>query len=114
MMNEENKGYLLALINDVNEVKVEKVFLNPKKLYIPEIANEEMSLLIRELNNKESINGSTFTVTITNQNNGVSVDKEIDSVDVLSDPERTSQVIKDLINIIRGYDMDEEINICGW
>lgn len=114
MMNEENKGYLLALINDVNKVKVEKVFLNPKKLYIPEIANEEMSLLIRELNNKESINGSTFTVTITNQNNGVSVDKEIDSVDVLSDPERTSQVIKDLINIIRGYDMDEEINICGW
>ena len=114
MMNEENKGYLLALINDVNKVKAEKVFLNPKKLYIPEIANEEVSLLIRELDNKESINGSTFTVTITNQNNGVSVDKEIDSVDVLSDPERTSQVIKDLINIIRGYDMDEEINICGW
>ncbi len=114
MMNEENKGYLLAIINDVNKVKAEKVFLNPKKLYIPEIANEEMSLLIRELDNKESINDSTFTVTITNQNNGVSVDKEIDSVDILSDPEMTSQVIKDLINIIRGYDMDEEINICGW
>ncbi|GAA0327430.1 DUF1869 domain-containing protein [Morganella psychrotolerans] len=114
MMNEENKGYLLALINDVNKVKAEKVFLNPKKLYIPEIANEEMSLLIKELGNKESINDSTFTVTITNQNNGVSVDKEIDSVDALSDPEITSQVIKDLINIIRGYDMDEEINICGW
>lgn len=114
MMNEENKGYLLALINDVNKVKAEKVFLNPKKLYIPEIANEEMSFLIKELGRKESINGSTFTVTITNQNNGVSVDKEIESVDALSDPEITSQVIKDLINIIRGYDMDEEINICGW
>ncbi|OBU07458.1 DUF1869 domain-containing protein [Morganella psychrotolerans] len=113
-MNEENKGYLLALINDVNKVKAEKVFLNPKKLYIPEIANEEMSFLIKELGRKESINGSTFTVTITNQNNGVSVDKEIESVDALSDPEITSQVIKDLINIIRGYDMDEEINICGW
>lgn len=114
MMNEENKGYLLALINDVNKVKAEKVFLNPKKLYIPEIANEEISFLIKELGSKESINGSTFTVTITNQNNGVSVDKEIDSVDALSDPEITSQVIKDLINIVRGYDMDEEINICGW
>ncbi|MEM8437913.1 DUF1869 domain-containing protein, partial [Morganella morganii] len=45
---------------------------------------------------------------------GVSVDKDVDSAAELADAENAAQIVKDLINIIRGYDMDEETNICGW
>ncbi|HDF2327333.1 TPA: DUF1869 domain-containing protein [Morganella morganii] len=113
-MNDENKGFLLTLSNERNHLTVEKRFLNPKKLYIPEIAAEEIALLVSELDGKEKINDAALMVTMTNSNNGVSVDKDVDSAAALADPENAAQIVKDLINIIRGYDMDEETNICGW
>lgn len=113
-MNDENKGFLLTLSNERNHLTAEKRFLNPKKLYIPEIAAEEIALLVSELDGKEKINDAALMVTMTNSNNGVSVDKDVDSAAALADPENAAQIIKDLINIIRGYDMDEETNICGW
>lgn len=113
-MNDENKGFLLTLSNERNHLTAEKRFLNPKKLYIPEIATEEIALLVSELDGKEKINDSALMVTMTNSNNGVSVDKDVDSAAALADPENAAQIVKDLINIIRGYDMDEETNICGW
>lgn len=113
-MNDENKGFLLTLSNERNHLTAEKRFLNPKKLYIPEIAAEEIALLVSELDGKEKINDSALMVTMTNSNNGVSVDKDVDSAAALADPENAAQIVKDLINIIRGYDMDEETNICGW
>ncbi len=113
-MNDENKGFLLTLSNERNHLTAEKRFLNPKKLYIPEIAAEEIALLVSELDGKEKINDSALMVTMTNSNNGVSVDKDVDSAAALTDPENAAQIVKDLINIIRGYDMDEETNICGW
>lgn len=113
-MNDENKGFLLELINESNGLKAKKLFLNPKKLYIPEIAAEEIALLVSELDSKEKINDAALMVTMTNKNNGVSVDKDVDSAAELADAENAAQIVKDLINIIRGYDMDEETNICGW
>ncbi|EBR0232288.1 DUF1869 domain-containing protein [Morganella morganii] len=113
-MNDENKGFLLTLSNERNHLTAEKRFLNPKKLYIPEIAAEEIALLVSELDGKEKINDAALMVTMTNSNNGVSVDKDVDSAAALADPENAAQIVKDLINIIRGYDMDEETNICGW
>ncbi len=113
-MNDENKGFLLTLSNERNHLTAEKRFLNPKKLYIPEIAAEEIALLVSELDGKEKINEAALMVTMTNSNNGVSVDKDVDSAAALADPENAAQIVKDLINIIRGYDMDEETNICGW
>lgn len=113
-MNDENKGFLLTLSNERNHLTAEKRFLNPKKLYIPEIAAEEIALLVSELDGKEKINDAVLMVTMTNSNNGVSVDKDVDSAAALADPENAAQIVKDLINIIRGYDMDEETNICGW
>lgn len=113
-MNDENKGFLLTLSNERNHLTAEKRFLNPKKLYIPEIAAEEIALLVSELDGKEKINDAALMVTMTNSNNGVSVDKDVDSAAALADLENAAQIVKDLINIIRGYDMDEETNICGW
>lgn len=48
-MENENKGYLLALINTNDNEKSEKIFLNPKILYIPEIATKEILSLVDEL-----------------------------------------------------------------
>lgn len=50
---------------------------------------------------------------LTNKNNGVSVDQECYLTDLL-DADTSSLMVKDLINIVRGYDMDEETNVCGW
>ncbi|VFS51260.1 Domain of uncharacterised function (DUF1869) [Moellerella wisconsensis] len=51
---------------------------------------------------------------MTNNNNGVSVDRDFESLAALADKETVADTIKDLINIIRGYDDDDENNVCGW
>ncbi|ENQ2457156.1 DUF1869 domain-containing protein, partial [Klebsiella pneumoniae] len=55
-----------------------------------------------------------FLLTVTNNNNGVSVDKTISSLAALRDPLTAADTVKDLINIVRGYESDEETNVCGW
>lgn len=112
-MKDENKGYLLELINTHGKEKSQKVFLNPKILYIPEVATKEVLLLINELKNKVNIDSQELTLVLTNKNNGVSVDKDSFLADLL-DAVISSLIVKDLINIVRGYDMDEETNVCGW
>lgn len=112
-MENDNKGYLLTLICDNSNDKVEKIFLNPKILYIPDVATKEILLLANELKSKIDLSSQALTLTLTNKNNGVSVDKECEIKDLL-DPDMASLMVKDLINIVRGYDMDEEANVCGW
>lgn len=112
-MENENKGYLLELINTHGKEKSQKIFLNPKILYIPEVAAKEVLLLVNELKNKVNIDSQELTLVLTNKNNGVSVDKDSFLVDLL-DADISSLMVKDLINIVRGYDMDEETNVCGW
>ncbi|MDS0788950.1 DUF1869 domain-containing protein [Proteus vulgaris] len=112
-MENENKGYLLELINANGQEKSQKIFLNPKILYIPEIATKEVSLLVNELKNKVNIESQELILVLTNKNNGVSVDKDSFLTDLL-DADMSSLMVKDLINIVRGYDMDEETNVCGW
>ena len=112
-MENENKGYLLALINTNDNEKSEKIFLNPKILYIPEIATKEILSLVDELKNKINLDTQELSLELTNKNNGVSVDQECYLTDLL-DADTSSLMVKDLINIVRGYDMDEETNVCGW
>lgn len=112
-MENENKGYLLELINTHGKEKSQKIFLNPKILYIPEVATKEVLLLVNELKNKVNIDSQELTLVLTNKNNGVSVDKDSFLADLL-DADISSLMVKDLINIVRGYDMDEETNVCGW
>ncbi|WP_228736856.1 DUF1869 domain-containing protein, partial [Klebsiella variicola] len=53
-------------------------------------------------------------LTVTNNNNGVSVDKTFSSLAALRDPLTAADTVKDLINIVRGYESDKETNVCGW
>ncbi|RWR02222.1 hypothetical protein ED28_09145 [[Pantoea] beijingensis] len=112
-MTSENKGYSLTLLNQDNNKKVESVYLRPMSFYVPEIAMEAIEKLIDDLAlTYESNKG--FVLTVTNKNNGVSVDKRFPTLDVLKDNTITADVLKELVNIIRGYDSDEEANVCGW
>ena len=96
-----------------NNEKAQKTYLNPKILYIPEVATKEILLLVEALKNKTELNNQEINLVLTNKNNGVSVDKESNLTQLL-DPDMSNLLVKDLINIVRGYDMDEETNVCGW
>ena len=106
MMNSENKGDSLAAINGNNKDKKEKVYLKP-------IATQAVAELISTLS-VENAGGKGFILTVTNNNNGVSVDSEFASLAELQDPQTAADAVKDLINIVRGYESDEETNVCGW
>lgn len=66
-MKDENKGYLLELINTNGEEKSQKIFLNPKILYIPEVATKEVSFLVNELQSQVSIDLQELTLVLTIQ-----------------------------------------------
>ncbi len=52
-------------------------------------------------------------LTVTNNNNGVSVDKSFPRWRAAR-PLTAADAVKELINIVRGYESDEETNVCGW
>ncbi|HCK0254029.1 TPA: DUF1869 domain-containing protein [Klebsiella pneumoniae] len=105
-MTSENKGYTLALENGRLHQKQEKIFLKPMVLYMA--VNDLLSKLPDDREEGE------FLLTVTNNNNGVSVDKTFSSLAALRDPLTAADTVKDLINIVRGYESDEETNVCGW
>lgn len=113
MLNSENKGYSLAVINVNNQDKIEKLYLKPMALYVPDIAAQAVSELISALR-ADNAGGKGFILTVTNNNNGVSVDSEFASLAELQEPQAAADAVKDLINIVRGYESDEETNVCGW
>lgn len=82
-------------------------------LYVPDVAASAVSNLISDLPNMD-VGDKSFVLTVTNKNNGVSVDKDFDSLAELNDPVIAADAVKNLINIVRGYDSDEETNVCGW
>ena len=112
-MTTENRGYSLAVANRSTKDMQEKIFLKPMALYIPDIAVQAVAELIAGLSESKE-NKTEFVLTVTNNNNGVSVDKDFDSIDELRDPLVAADAVKDLINIVRGYESDEETNVCGW
>lgn len=112
-MNSENKGYSLAIINSNNNEKQEKVYLKPMALYVPDMAVQAVAELLRGLS-ADNAQGKGFSLMVTNNNNGVSVDKDFASIDALQDPLNAADAVKELINIVRGYESDEETNVCGW
>ena len=57
---------------------------------------------------------ATYTVTVTNNSNGVSVDYETETPMTLLVPEVAAEVIKDLVNTGRSYDTENEPDVCGW
>lgn len=112
-MDIENKGYTLEVVNDASKEKRAKVYLKPMSLYVPDIAVQALSELVEGLASKEDA-PKGFIVTVTNNNNGVSVDKNLSTLAELRDASLAADTVKDLINIVRGYDSDEEVNVCGW
>ena len=54
---------------------------------------------------------ATYTVTVTNNSNGVSVDYETETPMTLLVPEVAA---KDLVNTVRSYDTENEHDVCGW
>ena len=72
-----------------------------------------MSELISTLST-DNAGGKGFILTVTNYNNGVSVDSEFATLAGLQDLQTAADAVKDLINIVRGYESDEETNVCGW
>jgi hypothetical protein len=82
-------------------------------LYLPDIANQAVSELVAKLNLPLDKDGE-YALTVTNNNNGVSVDKDFTRLSELTDPLIAADAVKDLINIVRGYESDEETNVCGW
>ena len=57
---------------------------------------------------------ATYTVTVTNNSNGVSVDYETETPMTLLVPEVAAEVIKDLVNTVRSYDTENEHDVCGF
>lgn len=57
---------------------------------------------------------ATYTVTVTNNNNGVSADFETEIPLSLLMPDVAADVLKNLVNIVRGYDTEDETEVCGW
>lgn len=57
---------------------------------------------------------ATYTVTVTNNSNGVSVDYETDAPMELMIPDVAAQVVTDLVNTVRAYDTENEHEVCGW
>ena len=57
---------------------------------------------------------ATYTVTVTNNSNGVSVDYETEAPMTLLVPDVAAEVVKDLGNTVRSYDTENEHEVCGW
>jgi len=57
---------------------------------------------------------STYTVTVTNNSNGVSVDYETETPMEFLIPDVAANVVKDLVNTVRAYDTENEHDVCGW
>lgn len=112
-MTAENKGYALAITDRSTNQTVEKIYLKPMSLYVPEIAIDAVSQLLAGLPAAAN-NDKGFVMTVTNKNNGVSVDNDFDNLQALHDPLIVADAVKDLVNIVRGYESDEETNVCGW
>lgn len=112
-MDRENRGYSLSVSHQESGKTEQKVYLKPMSLYLPDIANQAVAELVLKLNMPVDSRGE-YTLTVTNNNNGVSVDKYFISLSELTDPLIAADAVKDLINIVRGYESDEETNVCGW
>jgi hypothetical protein len=113
MMTTENRGYSLAVTNSSNNETEDKVYLKPMSLYVPDLAVQAVTELVSGLSAAKE-NADEFVLTVTNNNNGISVDKNFASLSELQDPLNAADSVKDLINIVRGYESDEETNVCGW
>ena len=57
---------------------------------------------------------ATYTVTVTNNSKGVSADFETEIPLSLLMPDVAADVLKNLVNIVRGYDTEDESEVCGW
>lgn len=105
----ENKGYTLSVTERKTQVTAEKIFFKPMSLYISGIASNAVAELVDSLGPAE-----TCTLIVTNNNNGISVDKHFSAQDLLTTPAVAAEAVKELINIVRGYDEEEDNNVCGW
>ncbi len=113
---DENRGYTLALLSRKTGAVVQKLYLKPMALYVPSVSFDAVTTLVDCLGETDDDISceAGYALSMTNNNNGVSVDRDFESLAALADKETVADTIKDLINIIRGYDDDDENNVCGW
>ncbi len=113
---EENKGYTLAVMNRKTGTVAEKVYLKPMALYVPSVAVAAVAGLTESIGPSDdcTVCDTGYALTVTNNNNGVSVDKDFTTLAQLTEPAAAADAVKELINIVRGYDEDDEHNVCGW
>ena len=57
---------------------------------------------------------ATYTVTVTNNSNGVSVDYETQAPMELLIPDVAADVVNDLLNTVRADATEHEHEVCGW
>ncbi|MCT4701652.1 DUF1869 domain-containing protein [Enterobacteriaceae bacterium H20N1] len=114
--SEENKGYTLAVMNRKTGTVAEKIYLKPMALYVPSVAAAAVATLVESIGPSDdcTVCDTGYALSVTNNNNGVSVDKDFKTLAQLAEPDTAADAVKDLINIVRGYDDDEEHNVCGW
>lgn len=112
-MTVENQGYALAITNCRTRQVSEHTFLKPMALLIPDQAVSAVDMLLSKLI-PDSHDDDEMVMTVTNKNNGVSVDKDFASLSQLNDQVVRADSVKDLINIVRGYESEEDANVCGW
>lgn len=74
-MTVENKDYSLILSDSSSKRAEEKLYLKPMSLYVPAIAEQAVEELISNLVGTDK-NSGKYVLTVTNNNNGVSVDKD--------------------------------------
>ncbi|MBF7997462.1 DUF1869 domain-containing protein [Rahnella laticis] len=108
-MTAENAGYTLSIADKKTNAVAEKVYKKPMSLYVPSVANASVVELVACI-----LPSETCTLTMTNNNNGVSVDKSFETQALLKFPPMAAEAVKDLINIVRGYDEEDDQNVCGW
>lgn len=109
--HDENKGYTLGVQHRASKALAEKVYLKPMALYVPAVASQAVTALVEGF---DKTHVGVYVLTVTNNNNGVSVDKDFNTLADLIDEDNAADAVKDLINIVRGYDEDGEHNVCGW
>lgn len=93
-MNNANRGYSLAVTNGNKNDRQENVYLKPMALYIPAMAEPALAELVVSLSS-DNTQGKGVTLSVTN-NNGVSADKELSSLNELQASGAAADVVEDL------------------
>lgn len=102
-MKKNKKGYELKIISGSGAGKVVKNSFDLQELYVYDTVKYISNELTTNLNNKNDV-----MLSITNNSNGISVVRDYPSPARLNDVNHLVNEIKEIVNIILGYEEGEE------